>query len=62
MIRGHFTICGRFQSRRNLIVNPIVVRIAAKRIRNGGLNPKTDEVYLLDDITNPDDRQAIEDS
>ena len=43
------------------MVNPVVVRIAAERIMNGGLNPKTGQVYVLDDITNPDYRQAVED-
>ncbi|MER2153623.1 MAG: hypothetical protein ABS917_05515 [Solibacillus sp.] len=41
-------------------VNPVVVRIAAERIMNGGLNPKTGEIYVLDDITNPDYREAVE--
>lgn len=43
------------------MVNMIVVRIAAERIMNGGLNPKTGEIYVLDDITNPEYRQAVED-
>ncbi|MFI2856772.1 hypothetical protein ACH6EH_06495 [Paenibacillus sp. JSM ZJ436] len=43
------------------MVNPVVVRIAAERITNGGLNPKTGKTYVLDDITNPDYRQAVED-
>lgn len=43
------------------MVNPVVVRIAAERIINGGLNPKTGQVYVIDDITNPDYRQSIED-
>lgn len=42
-------------------VNPIVVRIAAERIMKGGLNPKTGKVYVIDDVTNPDYRKAIED-
>lgn len=43
------------------MVNPVVVRIAADRILNGGMNPKTGEVYVLDDITNVDYRAAVED-
>jgi len=43
------------------MVNQIVVRIAAERILSGGINPKTGAVYLLDDITNIDYRQAVED-
>lgn len=43
------------------MVNPVVVRIAAERIMNGGLNPKTGIVYVIDDITNPDYRKAVED-
>ncbi|MFJ7951520.1 hypothetical protein ACIQZG_08330 [Lysinibacillus sp. NPDC096418] len=42
-------------------VNPVVVRIAAERIMNKGLNPKTNEVYVIDDITNQDYRQGVED-
>lgn len=43
------------------MINQVVVRIAAERIMNGGMNPKTNEVYQLDDITNVDYRQAVED-
>jgi len=43
------------------MVNQVVVRIAAERIMNGGLNPKTGQVYVLDDVTNPEYRQAVED-
>jgi len=43
------------------MINQIVVRIAAERIINKGLNPKTNEVYQLDDITNTDYRKAVED-
>ena len=43
------------------MVNMIAVRIAAERILKEGLNPKTGEIYVLDDITNPDYRQAVED-
>lgn len=42
-------------------VNMIVVRICAERIVNGGLNPKTEKVYILDDVTNKEYRKAIED-
>lgn len=43
------------------MVNQIVVRIAAERIMSGGLNPKTNAVYVLDDVTNEDYRVAVED-
>lgn len=43
------------------MINQIVVRIASERIMNGGINPKTNEVYKLDDITNVDYRQTVED-
>ena len=43
------------------MVNPVVVRIAAERIMYSGLNPKTGEIYILDNVTNPEYRQAIED-
>ncbi|MFJ7950328.1 hypothetical protein ACIQZG_02250 [Lysinibacillus sp. NPDC096418] len=44
-----------------ITVNPAVVRIAAERIMNKGLNPKTNEVYVIDNITNPDYRQSVDD-
>ena len=43
------------------MVNQIVVRIAAERIMTNGLNPKTNKTYVIDDITNQDYRQAVED-
>ena len=43
------------------MVNQIVVRIAAERIISGGLNPKTEKTYVIDDVTNKDYKQAIED-
>lgn len=43
------------------MVNEVVVRIAAERIMNKGLNPKTNQTYVIDDITNPDYRVAVED-
>ncbi len=42
-------------------VNQIVVKIAAERIMTGGLNPKTNQTYVIDDVTNEDYKQAIED-
>ena len=42
-------------------INQVVVRIAAERIISGGLNPKTSQVYVLDDVTNEDYRVAVED-
>ncbi|WP_197278864.1 hypothetical protein [Lysinibacillus sp. ZYM-1] len=43
------------------MVNQVVVKIAAVRILNGGLNPKTEKVYVIDDITNQDYRVAVDD-
>ena len=43
------------------MVNQIVVRIAAERIMTGGLNPRTEKTYVIDDVTNEDYKQAIED-
>ncbi|MFF5993478.1 hypothetical protein AAGS61_01835 [Lysinibacillus sp. KU-BSD001] len=43
------------------MINPVVVRIAAERIMSGGLNPKTNQTYVIDDVTNTDYRQAVED-
>jgi hypothetical protein len=42
------------------MINQTVVRIAAERIMNQGINPKTGKTYVLDDITNPDYRLAVE--
>lgn len=42
------------------MVNQVVVRIAAERIINNGLNPKTEKIYVIDDITNQDYRVAVE--
>lgn len=42
-------------------VNQIVVRIAAERIMSGGLNPKTEKTYVIDDVTNEAYRAAVED-
>lgn len=42
------------------MVNQVVVKIAAERILNGGLNPKSNAVYVLDDITNEIYRLAVE--
>ena len=43
------------------MINSVVVRIVAERIINEGINPKTNEVYQLDDVTNVEYRQAVED-
>jgi len=43
------------------MVNQIVVLIMAERIMNGGLNPKTSKIYILDDVTNEEYRLAVED-
>ncbi len=43
------------------MINQIVVRIAAERIMLGGLNPKTNAIYVLDDVTNEEYRVAVED-
>lgn len=42
-------------------INQVVVRIAAERIISGGLNPKTSQVYVIDDVTNEDYCVAVED-
>ncbi|MEK4424078.1 hypothetical protein [Solibacillus sp. FSL K6-1523] len=41
-------------------VNPVVVRIAAERIMVEGINPKTGQVYVIEDIDNGEYRLAIE--
>lgn len=42
------------------MISAVVIRIAAERIMKGGLNPKTGEVYVLDDITNEEYRELVE--
>ncbi|ACO84727.1 hypothetical protein [Clostridium botulinum] len=42
-------------------INMVIVRICAERIVNNGLNPKTSKTYIIDDVTNTDYREAIED-
>ncbi|MGG2080531.1 hypothetical protein [Lysinibacillus pakistanensis] len=41
------------------MVNPIIVNIIEERIVNKGLNPKTGQTYILNDITNENYRSAI---
>ncbi|WP_373845054.1 hypothetical protein [Clostridium sp.] len=41
-------------------INMVVVRIAAERILNGGMNPKTNKIYVIDDVTNAEYKTAIE--
>ncbi|MBY0114995.1 hypothetical protein NST33_06140 [Paenibacillus sp. FSL L8-0435] len=43
------------------MVNQVAVRNATEKILDKGLYPKTGQLYLLDDITNADYRQAVED-
>jgi hypothetical protein len=42
------------------MINVLVVQICAERIINGGLNPKTGNTYVIEDITNLDYRLAVE--
>lgn len=42
------------------MINMIVVRIAAERIMDRGINPKTNDIYVIDDVTNASYREAIE--
>lgn len=41
-------------------VNATVVQIIGDRILNGGLNPKTNQTFKLEDIINVDYKTAIE--
>lgn len=43
------------------MTSAIVVRIMAERIMQGGVNPKSGNVYTIDDITNAEYRQAVND-
>lgn len=42
------------------MINEIVVRIIAERIINKGINPKTREVFKIDDIIHIEYKTAIE--
>lgn len=42
------------------MINQELVRIIAERILNGGVNPKTREIYTITDITNLEYKQAVE--
>ncbi|EON70312.1 hypothetical protein [Lysinibacillus sphaericus] len=42
------------------MINQVVVRIAAERIMSGGQNPKTNDTYVINDITNQDYKQSVE--
>ncbi|MCZ1092707.1 hypothetical protein O0889_10615 [Clostridioides difficile] len=42
-------------------INNIVVRILAERILNKGLNPLKNREFELDDVTNTECRNAVED-
>lgn len=37
-----------------------IVEIIATRIMNGGRNPKTGNIYVIEDITNQDYKVAVE--
>ncbi|WP_193774520.1 hypothetical protein [Vallitalea guaymasensis] len=41
------------------MINEVVVRIIAERITNGGINPKTREVFKIDDIKHSGYNTAI---
>lgn len=42
------------------MINEIIVRILAERILNSGLNPKTGNVLVLEDVKNVEYRNAVE--
>ncbi|VFE06205.1 hypothetical protein [Clostridioides difficile] len=42
-------------------INNVVVRILAERILSGGLNPLKNREFELDDVTNAEYRNAVED-
>jgi len=41
------------------MVNESVVKIIGERILNKGINPKTDAIYKLDDITDIEYKSAV---
>ncbi|HCQ5897326.1 TPA: hypothetical protein OUM20_000059 [Clostridioides difficile] len=44
-----------------MMINEVVVRILADRILNKGLNPLKNREFELDDVTNAEYRNAVED-
>lgn len=42
------------------MTNIVIIKIIANRILNGGINPKTNAVYVLEDITNQEYKTAVE--
>ncbi|WP_291578661.1 hypothetical protein [Clostridium sp. UBA6640] len=42
------------------MVNESVVKIMGERILNKGINPKTESIYKLDDITDIEYKSAVE--
>ena len=42
------------------MTNLVIIKIIANRILNGGINPKTNAVYVLEDITNQEYKTAVE--
>lgn len=42
------------------MINEVVVRIIAERIMNKGINPKTNEVFKIDDVKHTGYKTAIE--
>ncbi|WP_182914575.1 hypothetical protein [Paenibacillus thiaminolyticus] len=43
------------------MVNVVIVRILAERIINKGINPLKQRPFELDDVTNAEYREAVED-
>lgn len=42
------------------MTSPFLVKIMAERIMQGGINPKTSNVYTIDDITNEEYQAAVQ--
>jgi len=41
-------------------INQLVVKIISERIMNKGLNPKTNQTYMIEGISNVEYRAAVE--
>lgn len=43
-----------------MVVTQMMVEIIGNRIMNKGINPKTQQVYVIEDVTNEEYREAVE--
>lgn len=41
------------------MTNPTLVKVMAERIISGGINPKTGQIYTIEDVTNEEYKTAV---